>query len=477
MKQAVNPLELPEILHIVGHYLLCWDGRSSYIYKNVPRRNNILSAMRVSRVWNEVLTPLCWITFNYAEFYRSNRDNIAKMHELMPLVSHHLRYLVFRSDLVQQHAIRSTQIQELCVYLRANENDWSQVVKPLLLSNQQQLSNLSLELERGVSTVDWLTLNTLSKLKVIVLESLTFPKHAEPMMKFLHNNASLEDLSIIAPKNMGSFAGFAPLTGVKKLTISRLSPVFDAELRELIGLCPNLETLKMVYSGGGCDMGWSIGLKARCPKIRSFEMAIPMSEEEQLSDTAVARFLTEEFSDQQLVHLSLGQYTPIIHEAVFVKASQSLETLVLTIQGNFIFAAEGTTKILTSCGGSWPNLRSLTIARKLSFSNRLLRHALYGIDWFKDMTWQCPTLESITYQRLYWGAVPGVPVTKSPRKTELGHTEEEFEIHWRHRVQPGWGDEESENRAIAGRLLCEKVWDLPKLRVACLDEHEYTRRR
>lgn len=105
--ERTNPLELPEILTRIAHFLPLWvdlpnkySGKLETYFKPTTIRN----CMCVSKLWYQIMLPLLWHTYSGPHFTRAH---ISVVHRFSP----HFR--VFRSFLGHEGPFQCTRLVEL----------------------------------------------------------------------------------------------------------------------------------------------------------------------------------------------------------------------------------------------------------------------------------------------------------------------------------------------------------------------------
>lgn len=160
--EAVNPLNLPEIVTTVGRHLPLWkQGHGLGFHDFNPA--TLLSCCRVNKTWREALTPVIWHVYSGSVMRSVPKAVIVKN-------SRHFR--VFLSDRSFSGPFDCRHLKELVI------SWWDQGLLPLVDVNAQSLSSLC-----------WKGLSTPSP-----MHSITLPRLDCSL--FLRMVSNLQDLSL-----------------------------------------------------------------------------------------------------------------------------------------------------------------------------------------------------------------------------------------------------------------------------------------
>ncbi|KAG0337205.1 hypothetical protein BG004_007738, partial [Podila humilis] len=453
MCQTVNPLLVPEIIDVVGHYLMTsweepkeqdpWKPKSTY-FQARPNRKNILSATKVCRVWRDVLTPLCWVAFDDYVIYHKEyppSEMLAFHQKNLPSICTHFRFIKLNNiQLVEQaDVIQSTKVQELEASL------WTSGAKDLvkfIIWLNPGLSILDLNLSYTCTRRHdlWPALATLTKLKILRLENVKFGvgDDGDQSWGFIQSNEKLEELSLIEIGKIGFSLEFrlSPLLKLRKLLVKDSNVLCDMTTTLLLAQSPNLEELEV----DGCKdyyVCWMTKFESFCPKVR--RIRIPTTG---ALDRDVYWLLEMQCSKLVEICVAMKSFSASLRYAVSCHAS-TLEVLRLVLEEESDCIVENTKMILES--GQFSQLQILSI----SICEGDVEDVGEWEHWFDDddIPWHCPNLVRIQFESF-----------RHPRKMWKGGASRSYE-----EFKKEWGDSADgclflsrENDEGGIRMFCEK---------------------
>ncbi|KAG0348567.1 hypothetical protein BG004_004812 [Podila humilis] len=472
MNQVDHPLQLAEIIHHVGIYLLDWQPvLTNEILLHASRRD-ILSATQVCRVWHTVLAPLLWTSIDDTRDFYNDYSEDSTLSRTLPIMSCHVRYARLRHGVLSGSCIKSTSIQELSILVSGLIHFRS------LVYFNPRLSMLILRsgppYNTGILDCHWRVLDDLTQLKKVIMADLHIDS-TNSLSQFLHKNNDLKELELAQsslPDDLDSILA-KPLASLRSLTLRSRLVQSTTGYPALIRLCPNLQCLRLELQSDSF-IECTRDLRAHCPRLRTVEIIRFVFQQETYEE-----FLERDCPDLVEFSSHTPIFTKILCDALLVHGNYSrLEKIKVAFRTDVDIGIESTIKILTSC----PNLRSLCVRNdEKKFSNGRVSIELL------DAPWKCVRLENISLVYIVHIGSTNVLDFKdnlrkrtddTPLKKYLDRTERDYEDRWVGVVpEKEHGDGLFGIKTMAHRLLCEKVWDFPNMKEIHTEAHRYIRRR
>ncbi|KAI1303909.1 hypothetical protein EDD11_005275 [Mortierella claussenii] len=396
-----NPLDLPEIIARVGHFIPLWvqKGRHSNS-QAVFRPQSLLAACAVNHTFRAVLWPLIWSVF---DDHVMKRRCVGGTWRGVPsiLLSANSSHFRFFKCCVAPHDINLGQVAQL-QELTVSQNIDHGVARALVLANPR-LKLLSWQSQYGQVMTPYIfeALHGLHQLETLHLDGWKLEPGAQRLFRVVLKNNSdhLRSLSLILMEGFASAEECWVL--LPKLSIVEMDNDWDANpaLLDLFQFCPALETLK-AHADATCDIRkMAQQLRDHCPRLNAircvngyimFQSGYLLSEEEyveliQGSTTTITHHGIEPIFSPGLVHfeMALGWLDSTVTDALLVHAAH-LETLELYICGDESLNFKNASRLLSQC-------RQL---RRFSLENYLLAwNPEDGMALFED-AWACQGLES-----------------------------------------------------------------------------------
>ncbi|KAF9425526.1 hypothetical protein BGZ94_007452 [Podila epigama] len=392
MSQKV--LQMPELVYRIGWFL---PTRKT----SVTLRKDVVSCIKVCRLWRDVLTPLLWMEFIDMNVHRTKIPE-ATFHAN----SKHIRYL----DLVTSDSVNAPQITQLKgLRLRLFDKCLSEHIQ--LLNANPGLSSLVLSKSYDYRSLQADDIMVLLK-PLTALQSLTLngnlPLQPVVLKNVLDSNQRLDLLSLYIDsfETDPVFDDWGIYPSMKHLTFRCIStkPTF---LFRLLQHCPNVETWSFhVHDVVQNTNPPPVALLAQilqehCRKVTALELygiyfinAMPSPEPGFLALSPEPGFLALFQATNNLVTLHLtmdDDFSTVMCDALLQGSAHSLEDLALDIF--YKLATEATEESIASAGkllSACPQLRHLHImfSKHPEYSRRT-EEALTG-------PWIYSKLETIT---------------------------------------------------------------------------------
>ncbi|KAF9389613.1 hypothetical protein CPB97_011023 [Podila verticillata] len=405
--------------------------------------------------------------------------------ETLQLYSHYIRYLNLHKR-IPDDVIRSTRLRTLDVHVPSPGHALE------IVRSNSQLSSLSVSASQYVDfSKVYPALSALSQLEHLELERFEFAT-AHQLSAFLNNNPNLSSCIFKNVYGIAGFDGCEPLIRVVRISIS-CEWKSNPGLVQLPRYCPNLENL--TFKGGkNCPIDeLTKNLHMHCPKVHSIrhdedETAYPV-QEIVLHDNAITSLIR---TPPWLLNIfiSRGNLSTQVCKALLEHANwlESVELLILQGSRETI---HNMSEILASC----PNLRKFAL-----WNGVFTDYGGMRLDWFDDLPWNCPKIESIELKRFAFldreleqsamGArqewtrrvVTGQPQAFStkplaPRheETDRNFLEDIASTGWT--VEPcypleRWDVMEAVERALRNTIF-ERTWDYQHIRRIAVDSYVY----
>lgn len=380
----INPLDLPDVVYLVGRHVQLWKASRSGRYTFQPK--DLLACVRVNWTWHRTLTPQLWVIFD--EFW-----------DIPPsIVEHnsmHIRYLnlpyskpnpIFRSTLLRQLSTRPWgDFRMASALIRTNPqlNDLSYV---------PPCKSEGIELDESLSAFD--SLFQLRRLKVCKWVNLD----TDWLIRTIGNNCDLQELCLV---DFTGFQRFDQCPVLKNLTRLCLESPLDENpgFSQLIRYCPNLDSFKYLvtvsrHTSELCRNIWRRTKLSTLDLVGSPSPLIAMPP--QTENTYV--MLIESLSHLQSFVFDAESLRPRICQVLLNLHCNWLERIDLTVHQPRAEDFSTANKILASC----PNLVSFAM-RAIYFLN-----SWRPVDCLAMFSrpWTCPRLLKVQ--------VTGFPPTAEP---------------------------------------------------------------
>ncbi|KAF9356151.1 hypothetical protein BGX26_005662 [Mortierella sp. AD094] len=402
-----NPLDLPEILTRIGHFIPLWvrNPRSRYTFLFQPQ--DLLSAIAVNRHFYVTLTPLLWTVYN-DYVLRSSKSN-EQDHYCIPFNvilanSHHFRF--FENNLSPplpdananaNARFNSRNLQEL----RLSRYFSPEQATDLILANPNLLLltwESPLTYEFTITPAIYQALLSLRHIRTLRLtgwsqireEGDTNPLHRLRTI-LVNNSVHLQDLSLSFMSGLESITEWIVLPNLRTLTLDNNWEANPA-LVHLVRFCPALENL-IIHADYKCDVKTLAPLlRDYCPKLSAircpngfmmFQSGLLLSDDEYVTlieecrplstrifstteiETgsgvqALAERSAEHVSGLKHFEMAIGWLDVTIANALLTHANY-LETLELFICGDEIENFENANRLLSIC----PHLKRFALCNYL----------------------------------------------------------------------------------------------------------------
>ncbi|KAF9931905.1 hypothetical protein FBU30_009326 [Linnemannia zychae] len=263
MIHCKSPLELPEIITLIGSFLSPWPDWP-FTYKFEP--HDLQTCLLVCKTWQKALLPVLWSAYSGFEMQHVPGSIISRY-------CHYFRHLY--SSIMHSELLACTQLETIELSFRSNID---QATLKHLLQNNNQLRRLFL-----VGCDNLLTLNSKDFTKLSNLQDLViygWDKLDGEIFRILSTiSPSIKNikLSISAPRQMESLSQSTSLT-----TSQSYSDVFKSDDHHLAFPC--LESVGIRFSNE-VDLEHAYQIKAyhfqrifaECPQLKNLHIDIPLA--------------------------------------------------------------------------------------------------------------------------------------------------------------------------------------------------------
>ncbi|KAG0347291.1 hypothetical protein BG005_000259, partial [Podila minutissima] len=260
-----NPLELYEIVCRVGTFiqLYTWDRDDARFYRFAP--NDLLSCLRVCRLWHAALVPLLWTVYSDLEMERRKVPI-----ETIVAHSQHIKFFEYDNN-VSRGPLLPTNLREL----RLNGVSSFESCADYILANPQLTAlDWTLRLEHQADPLQCLAIQT-------ALESLSQLQHLrlgnwrvyDPVQfsRLIRKTPGLKELALVQMEGLGRLEGCPLIHNVTRLYLQCLWSNMNPGLSDLLRLCPNLQSLTL-FNFNDCPMATiTRNLRECCPWLTTID--------------------------------------------------------------------------------------------------------------------------------------------------------------------------------------------------------------
>ncbi|KAK3822969.1 MAG: hypothetical protein J3Q66DRAFT_330521 [Benniella sp.] len=228
---ARNPLDVPEILALIGKYIPLWRRLDSQRQNYAFHPQDMLSCTQVSQLFRIVFLPILWYTFD-EKAMRSVPHNVIRKYA--PYFKAHFHY-GSRSDCSTDDRPLNTQLVHLSAVLKGDGNPHVQLIK-----SNPGLKSLGVTCgpEFSIHYSDaFENLKQLQELRYRIVAPWHSGKHRE-LMRPISPTLEKLHISAVGPPGLGLDGLIFPkMKELKVLLFSGQDGI------DLLQGCPNLETL------------------------------------------------------------------------------------------------------------------------------------------------------------------------------------------------------------------------------------------
>ncbi|KAI9241619.1 MAG: hypothetical protein BYD32DRAFT_405557 [Podila humilis] len=377
----INPMEIPLVVHRVGQMLPLWDYSRRSAPKDSFQPRDLLSSIKVCRLWSAVLTPLLWTVYDDAfmlcrsvtDYSFDDEEHVGSIpEEIFRARSRHIRYLSLWYSL-RPGSMQSAQLREIRLSgqaLYANTD---------IIFTNPQLSNLTVAFDVGPKFSDIQpALQTLSQLQILSVVNLkvTAASTLQQLSGLLNSNSDLQKLRFEYPYGISGL-DCEPLSNLTEL---HFLGDWDGNVGmiHLLRLCPNLEVLEAL--GVDCPMDQiAKNIKECCKKLATIRM-----KDGELTENKFA-LLVQSTSRLVNIEATVTAFSTKTCD-VLLGHTNWLESVSLTVFYNKQECLDNTNRLLASCSC----FRSL----EFEFGKRTYMSLP---DIYSDLELvNCPTLERLS---------------------------------------------------------------------------------
>lgn len=350
---ADNPLELYEIVCRVGTFiqLYTWDRDDARFYRFAP--NDLLSCLRVCRLWHAALVPLLWTVYSDLEMERRKVPI-----ETIVAHSQHIKFFEYDNN-VSRGPLLPTNLREL----RLNGVSSFESCADYILANPQLTAlDWTLRLEHQADPLQCLAIQT-------ALESLSQLQHLrlgnwrvyDPVQfsRLIRKTPGLKELALVQMEGLGRLEGCPLIHNVTRLYLQCLWSNMNPGLSDLLRLCPNLQSLTL-FNFNDCPMATiTRNLRECCPWLTTIDTMATYLDAHDPVPWEEGDVLMIFEATQHLVHcrVPMEAMSTRICNAILAQAG-SLESIHLFIEQDNDATFRNANIVLSSCS----NLKAFTMS-------------------------------------------------------------------------------------------------------------------
>ncbi|KAG0348103.1 hypothetical protein BG004_006078 [Podila humilis] len=473
-----TPLEIPEIVSRVGFFVPLWICALGN-HEKVFCPADLISCLKVCRLWNTMMTPILWRT--YCGHYCTRVSWTQVMANLQ-----HFRFVniafPWEKDL-------PTNLTELILH------DSAVLDSEQLIRANTRLRHIYVDLASDPeSNSAFHALESLSELESLSASNVEF-KDPGQLTRVLNHNPQLRRIEL-------SFCDvLEPLTGCQtweNITFLQLEDNYDIhDFVQLVRNCPRLESIVFKASFSESALAFARNLREFCPDLHTICRKNFMDDRARNASRAEAAELEVVAlieASRRLVSLDLPIYkmTPRIYCRLLDLHEHFLTEINLRVSKITLDNLSGLKAIVNRCS----NLVSLTVIQSYSTKYSTSMHIVKIL----DTEWCCPKLRNISLKRftaeyeLKEGLKPkeaNPQYAKNRRQIQAGsglpprHPEEDRGFYagivrqgWRNIKYPqpsAWSDSIPPTLRDLRNLVFDRIGGLPSMKRIRLENLYYSR--
>ncbi|KAF9324507.1 hypothetical protein BG006_000460 [Podila minutissima] len=348
-----NPLELYEIVCRVGTFiqLYTWDRDDARFYRFAP--NDLLSCLRVCRLWHAVLVPLLWTVYSDLEMERRKVPI-----ETIVAHSQHIRFFEYNNN-VSRGPLLPSNLREL----RLNGVSSFESCADYILANPHLTAlDWTLRLEHQMDPLQCLAIQTalesLSQLQRLRLDNWRVYDPVQ-LNRLIRKTPGLKELALVQMEGLGRLEGCPLIHNVTRLYLQCLWSNMNPGLSDLLRLCPNLQSLTL-FNFNDCPMATIIrNLRECCPWLTTIDTMATYLDAHDPVPWEEGDVLMIFEATQHLVHcrVPIEAMSTRICNAILAQAG-SLESIHLFIEQENDATFRNANIVLSSCS----NLKAFTMS-------------------------------------------------------------------------------------------------------------------
>ncbi|KAK3822967.1 MAG: hypothetical protein J3Q66DRAFT_330517 [Benniella sp.] len=254
-----NPLDVPEILALIGKYIPLWRRLDSQRQNYAFQPQDMVSCTQVSQLFRVVFLPILWYTFD-EKAMRSVPPNVIQKYA--PYFKAHFHY-GSRSDCSTDDRPLSTQLVHLSTALEGDENHYAQLIK-----SNPGLKSLGVTCRPGFSirySDAFENLKQLQELRYRIAAPWHYGEHQE-LMRPISSTLEKLQIAVVGPPRLGlDGLNFPKLKELKVLLL------YGQDAMRLLQGSPNLETLESTYNSYILVDTLETGV---CPALKNLKLDI-----------------------------------------------------------------------------------------------------------------------------------------------------------------------------------------------------------